>query len=608
VRFLVTSLIGGLVAITLATSLGVAASSSTVVSATVPSATSIDGSGCREATAPAAVRLGVVLPGSSAVSSADCTVTFGSSNATSQLLLRQADGAGVAFARGAWGARAASFGTAGRSVQDIAGASQEIRDVAVLPDGSVIAAGRMNNGLDWDGLVMKLTPTGSLDPAFGSGAGYVTLDLGSYEGWGNWGGGLDIAPDGDIVVAGMRQIGAPYRGLVARYEPDGDLDPTFAAGAGYLTVNNGDYQDRFADVQVRDDGTIIATGDHHVTAGNGDLSAVALRADGTPLSTWGTGGWAHLAMAGAQAGWKSALADDGGVAIVGADGASTDYLVARLTPAGVVETGFSGDGIQTVNTSLIAASDTAYGVVIDEADRVVVVGTANNGTDGDLTAVRLTTTGGLDASFGTGGIVRVDDGTGESAWAVITTSSGGVLIAGRRNIATTSDMFLVQLREDGSLDPTFDGDGRLSQSMAPGNDWHYGIAHGIDGGVVAGGFGANANFDAVVDSYQGATTPDFAAGVTDWDQGSGTFGACLRAIGGTAAASWTVDANADCTAVDTDPWRPVDADGIGPDALVATGPSTALGNVARLRFGFRAPSNLPPGTYRARLTFETRAP
>src|SRR5690606_21911777 len=72
------------------------ASSGTVVGATVPSATSIDASGCPSQTA-GITQLGLLLPGSSTVTSLDCIVEFGSSNDTSMLRLHQQDGYGQAM-------------------------------------------------------------------------------------------------------------------------------------------------------------------------------------------------------------------------------------------------------------------------------------------------------------------------------------------------------------------------------------------------------------------------------------------------------------------------------------------------------------------------------
>ncbi|MCW2928248.1 MAG: Cadherin-like beta sandwich protein, partial [Thermoleophilia bacterium] len=74
------------------------ASGSIVVAADVPSATSIDVTGCRSAT-PGVTSLGMVLPGSSVTSTIDCSVAFSSSNDRSMLRGWQADAAGSTMTR-----------------------------------------------------------------------------------------------------------------------------------------------------------------------------------------------------------------------------------------------------------------------------------------------------------------------------------------------------------------------------------------------------------------------------------------------------------------------------------------------------------------------------
>lgn len=83
---------------------GRAASSGSVVGATVLSATSISNTLCLEGQA-GRTSLGSVTPGSGLVGSLDCEVTFGSSNDTAMLRIGQADGYDTAMARAGWQTR-----------------------------------------------------------------------------------------------------------------------------------------------------------------------------------------------------------------------------------------------------------------------------------------------------------------------------------------------------------------------------------------------------------------------------------------------------------------------------------------------------------------------
>jgi hypothetical protein len=85
-----------LVAIAMACTASSAATGSTVVGVTVPSATSLSATGCPGNTATI-TSFGSVLPGTSTTTTADCVVTWGSSNDSATLQLYQTDGTGWAM-------------------------------------------------------------------------------------------------------------------------------------------------------------------------------------------------------------------------------------------------------------------------------------------------------------------------------------------------------------------------------------------------------------------------------------------------------------------------------------------------------------------------------
>ena len=105
------------------TSLAPGASSGTVVSATIPSATSVGAAGCAPATA-GVTEFGTVQPGTTAVTSSDCVVTWGSSNASSMLRAFQADGIGTSM--GAATGSVAGASTPDWSVNDNIGAASNL--------------------------------------------------------------------------------------------------------------------------------------------------------------------------------------------------------------------------------------------------------------------------------------------------------------------------------------------------------------------------------------------------------------------------------------------------------------------------------------------------
>lgn len=111
-----------------------------------------------------------------------------------------------------------------------------------------------------------------------------------------------------------------------------------------------------------------------------------------------------------------------------------------------------------------------------------------------------------------------------------------------------------------------------------------------------------------------ATVPDFSDDVanssgSDWGTaGASFFGACLRALTSATADTWAVDADATCTASDTDPWRAIPASRAAPGAVVAHTTTPGASASADLRFGFRVGATLPTGGYTASVRFEVIAP
>jgi processive 1,2-diacylglycerol beta-glucosyltransferase len=105
------------------------------------------------------------------------------------------------------------------------GADGMVLSLAPQPDGGILVGGAFGvvAGQTRRGLT-RLTPTGAADPGFDAGVG---------------GGGnpsvytMTVQPDGKIVLGGgFLAVGGTARGRIARLNPDGTLDGGFAVGSG----------------------------------------------------------------------------------------------------------------------------------------------------------------------------------------------------------------------------------------------------------------------------------------------------------------------------------------------------------------------------------------
>jgi len=83
------------------------------------------------------------------------------------------------------------------------------------------------------GPAVALAAPGDLDPTFGTGGTVITSFGGS-----DVASAVVVQPDGKLVVAGRTNIAGNTVFALARYNPNGGLDPTFGTG-GLVTTDFG---------------------------------------------------------------------------------------------------------------------------------------------------------------------------------------------------------------------------------------------------------------------------------------------------------------------------------------------------------------------------------
>jgi uncharacterized delta-60 repeat protein len=203
----------------------------------------------------------------------------------------------------------------------------------------------------------------------------------------------------------------------------------------------------------------------------------------------------------------TATAADGKVVVTGtigkvsADGFSTnyDFELIRLTADGHLDTSFGGTGVVRVPFDLpggynrmIDYHDKAYGVAVDAAGRVVVVGSAATDTPSSQNTVmamaRLTADGRLDPSFGSGGKVILPAAPWGNSQAsdVTILPDGAILVAGSAGGAIAA----VRLTAGGQFDPAF-GIGGVATVPFPVGSYNSAeadaIAVGPNGSIILAG-------------------------------------------------------------------------------------------------------------------------
>jgi uncharacterized delta-60 repeat protein len=145
--------------------------------------------------------------------------------------------------------------------------------------------------------------------------------------------------------------------------------------------------------------------------------------------------------------------------------ASRPPAAERLEPRALLASGgldpsFSFDGRATSDFPSRGQGGSGGDMAVQADGKYVVAG----GYADDVGVVRFNPDGSPDIAFGTGGRVRLDFNQGNSndtewAEAVAIAPDGKIVIAGSARTSSRDQFLVARLTPDGSLDPTFDGDG-----------------------------------------------------------------------------------------------------------------------------------------------------
>ena len=331
---------------------------------------------------------------------------------------------------------------------------------------------------------------GDLDTSFGTGGKVVTSFLGQDD----FVRSVAIQSDGKIVVAGETKNGTYDEFALARYNPDGTLDTSFGNSGGKKITNSNNNGDHARSVAIQSDGKIVLAGAGDNT-GNDDFALYRYNTDGSLDSSFGTGGKVFTAVgSGNDFAESVAIQSDGKIVVAGYsyNGSNDDFALVRYNTDGSLDTSFDSDG--KVTTDVGSGSDVANSVAIQSDGKIVAAG-YSFGNSGDFALVRYNTDGSLDTSFDSDGKVTTEVGSGgDVAWSVAIQSDGKIVAAGYSYNGSNDDFALVRYNTDGSLDTSFDSDGKVTTDVGSGSDVANSVAIQSDGKIVAAGNSKNGNY------------------------------------------------------------------------------------------------------------------
>jgi|GEM_PF-2594243 len=393
------------------------------------------------------------------------------------------------------------FDTDGKVFTDFGG-TDTARAIAIDGSNRVVVAGDSGSSF----ILARYLTDGSLDSTF-DGDGLVTTAIGSSA----QAQAIAIIPSGPdagkIVVGGFFFNGANNLDfVVSRYLPNGSLDAGFGTGGTTVTNFAGTSADQIFAIALQSDGKIIAVG-----SSGGNFALARFTAAGALDGTFGTSGKVTTDIGTGTEDQAASVAIDSSDRIVVVGTSDSDLAVARYTVAGALDASFDGDGKKVVDIGS-GSVDVGSGVAIDGTGRIIASATSG----GKFAAVVFTSTAGaLDGSFDGDGIATTTVNSGGQANGIAMQSyDNRIVVAGQSLVSGSTDVTLVRYNTNGSLDTTFGIGGIVTTDLGTGSDHANAIAYSGTASTRRLTVAGKAGNNVAVARYDANITPVTTEGTT----------------------------------------------------------------------------------------------
>ena len=330
--------------------------------------------------------------------------------------------------------------------------------------------------------------------------------------------GAVVQPDNKIVVAGIYadngSIFHTHFGLV-RFNADGTLDTTYGVGGKVMTVfdPSGVYEGARA-IAIQPDGKVLAAGFVSLQPpGPGYFAIARYNTDGTLDTSFGVGGKTSAAVVNhINELLAITVAPDGMIAASGYYfGGLQCYeaAVVKLNPNGSRDFFFGSSGTTTYQMGFNLGDTNMPNSVAIQPDGKVVTGggyrtSSASSNQTDIVFFRFNANGSRDMSFGSFGKLVISGPLNESIGAIKLLPDGKIMAAG----GSAGSFLLMRINANGTVDNSFDGDGRVTTSLN-GGDFANSIFIRPDGKMIVSG-NANGAFGVAAYNADGSLDTSFS--------------------------------------------------------------------------------------------------
>jgi uncharacterized delta-60 repeat protein len=408
-----------------------------------------------------------------------------------------------------------AFGNGGKVVADLFGQLEVATAVALQSDGKIVVAGYTAPltapAARSDFALARYNADGTFDTSFGNNGKVMTDFDATHQDQAK---AVAIQSDGKIIAAGFTSFlgsddNTDYAFALARYNPDGTLDPSFGSN-GKVVTNNANptgfniyYRESINALAIQNDGKIVATGTAFLNpAQSMDFTTIRYNRDGSIDTAFGTSGRVFTNFTNTNPAEPN---DSAGEVFVQGNGKilvagrvhhlSFEYGIARYNADGSLDSTFGQGGLMTTNyprqASGNASKETAMAV---QSDGKIIIGGFAQANDGNHCALsRFDANGNLDTTFGTSGQVAT-----RLAGAIrsVKIQSNGKIIAAGDSPENAGDFAIMRYTTNGSLDESFGNGGTITTDFSGNADQLFALAIQSDGKIVAVGATATSTGQA----------------------------------------------------------------------------------------------------------------
>lgn len=371
------------------------------------------------------------------------------------------------------------FGTGGKAYVMPPGLNQNFSKTVVQADGKIIIAGLSSNGIGYTFSVARFRTDGKPDSTF-DGDGVVTtiVEANSRNDKVNT---VAVQPDGKIIAGGRSNNNF----ALVRYNVDGSLDASFN-GTGIVKTPLPGFSEIFS-ILVLSNGRILAGGSSYPIPTSSDFTLARYNANGTLDASFDGDGIVTTTINNTSEDILRALSlqPDGKIAAAGSS--DNNMAIVRYNADGILDNSFNGNGKLVIDFGL---KESAYSLAIQADGKLVAAGVSDSGSVFNTAVARVLAGGQLDNSFDGDGRVSTAIGETDQFYSVIIQPDAKIVASGTTSRNGTSDYVVVRYNPDGSLDPSFDGDGKLIIDM--GGAEAFATVAAWRTTLVVGGYGGNS--------------------------------------------------------------------------------------------------------------------